>query len=110
MEVRGIGVINVAAVFGIGAVSPEKRLDLIVTLKEWNDVEHIERTGLDRETITILDLAIPHLTIPIRAGRDLARLVEVAALDQKLQSMGHHAAQEFNNRLLKTMKSSLSSS
>ena len=108
MEVRGIGVINVAAIFGIGAVRPEKRLDIVVTLKEWDDVEHIERTGLDRETIEILGIELPHLTIPVRIGRDVARLVEVAALDQKLQSMGHHAAQEFNNRLLKTMKSPLS--
>ena len=103
MEVRGIGVINVAAIFGIGAVRPEKRLDIIVTLKDWNDVDHIERTGLDRELIEIFGIKIPHITSPVRSGRDLARLVEVAALDQKLQSMGHHAAEEFNNRLLRIM-------
>ncbi len=103
MEVRGIGVINVAAIFGIGAVRPEKRLDIIVTLKDWNDVDHIERTGLDREMIEIFGIKVPHIVIPVRSGRDLARLVEVAALDQKLQSMGHHAAEEFNNRLLRLM-------
>ena len=109
MEVRGIGVINVAAIFGIGAVRAEKRLDIIVTLKDWNDVDHIERTGLDRETIEILNIKIPHITIPVRSGRDLARLVEVAALDQKLHSMGHHAAEEFNNRLLRIMNQDKSS-
>ncbi|MFI0347297.1 MAG: HPr(Ser) kinase/phosphatase [Chthoniobacterales bacterium] len=104
MEVRGIGVINVAAIFGIGAVRSEKRLDLIVTLKDWNDVEDIERTGIDREFMDILGIEIPHITIPVRIGRDLARLVEVAALDQKLKAMGNNAAQEFNNRLLQAMK------
>lgn len=104
MEVRGIGVINVAAIFGIGAVCAEKRLDLIVTLKDWNDVENIERIGMDGESVNILGIDIPHMTIPVRIGRDLARLVEVAALDQKLKSMGNNAAQEFNNRLLQAMK------
>ena len=104
MEVRGIGVINVASIFGIGAVRPEKRLDLVVTLQDWNEVEQIERTGLDRVFFNILGIDIPHVTIPVRVGRDLGRLVEVAALDQKLKSMGHNAAQEFNNRLLEAMK------
>ncbi|KAB2644699.1 MAG: HPr(Ser) kinase/phosphatase [Verrucomicrobia bacterium] len=104
MEIRGIGIINIPAIFGIGAVRPEKRLDLIVTLKDWNEVEHIERVGLDLEFLTILGIDIPHLTIPVRNGRDVSRLVEVAALDQKLKSMGYHAALEFNNRLLQVMK------
>ena len=104
MEVRGIGVINVASIFGIGAVRPEKRLDIVVTLKEWEEMEHIERTGLDSDSVKILGIEVPHVTIPVRVGRDLGRLVEVAALDQKLKSMGHNAAQEFNNRLLGAMK------
>jgi HPr kinase/phosphorylase len=104
MEVRGIGVINVATIFGIGAVRPEKRLDLVVTLRDWNEVEHVDRTGLDREFLSILGMEIPHVIIPVRIGRDLARLIEVAALDQKLKSMGHNAAEEFNTRLLQAMK------
>jgi HPr kinase/phosphorylase len=104
MEVRGIGIINVAAVFGVGSVRPEKQLDLVVTLKDWHDVEEIDRLGLDRDTYEILGIPIPHVTIPVRTGRDLARLVEVAALDQKLKAMGHDAAREFNERLLRAMK------
>jgi len=104
MEVRGIGIINVAAIFGAGSVRPEKQLDLVVTLKDWHDVEEIDRLGLDRDTYDILGIPIPHVTIPVRTGRDLARLVEVAALDQKLKSMGHDTAREFNERLLRAMR------
>jgi len=105
MEVRGIGIINVAAVFGAGSVRPEKQLDLIVTLKDWQEVEDIDRIGLDRDTYEILGISIPHVTIPVRPGRDLARLIEVAALDQKLKAMGHDTAREFNERLLRAMTS-----
>ncbi len=104
MEVRGIGIINVAAVFGAGAVRPEKRLDFVVTLKDWHEMDDIDRIGLDGETYEILGISVPHVTIPVRTGRDLARLVEVAALDQKLKSMGHNSALEFNNRLLQMMR------
>ena len=104
MEVRGLGVINVTAIFGIGAVRREKRLDLVVTLKEWSEIEDIDRTGLESEYFETLDLFVPHVTIPVRPGRDLARLVEVAALDQKLKSLGHNSAVEFNERLLASMQ------
>ena len=82
----------------------EKRLDLIVTLKDWQELEEVDRIGLDQEYYEILDILIPHITIPVRTGRDLARLVEVAALDQKLKSMGQNSAVEFNQRLLNLMQ------
>ena len=104
MEVRGIGIINVASVFGIGAIRVEKRLDMVVTLKDWNEMEEVDRTGLDRELYEILDIKVPHVTIPVRPGRDLARLVEVAAMDQKLKSLGSNAALEFNTKLLNLME------
>ena len=100
MEVRGIGIINIASMFGAGAVRAEKRLDFVVTLKDWHDVEDVDRIGLDRETYEILGIKIPHVTLPVRTGRDLARLVEVAALDQKLKDMGENSAVEFNQKLL----------
>jgi HPr kinase/phosphorylase len=92
------------SIFGIGSVRLEKRLDLIVTLKDWQELEEVDRIGLDQEYYEILDILIPHITIPVRMGRDLARLVEVAALDQKLKSMGQNSAMEFNQRLLKLMQ------
>ncbi len=104
MEVRGIGIINVASVFGIGAIRVEKRLDMVVTLKDWNEMEEVDRTGLDREFYEILDIKVPHVTIPVRPGRDLARLIEVAAMDQKLKSLGSNAALEFNTKLLNLME------
>lgn len=100
MEVRGIGIINIASMFGAGAVRAEKRLDFVVTLKDWHEVEDVDRIGLDRETYEILGIKIPHVTLPVRTGRDLGRLVEVAALDQKLKDMGENSAVEFNQRLL----------
>jgi len=103
MEVRGIGIIDVAKIFGIGSIRIEKRLDLVVTLKEWQDVEFVDRIGLDREFYEILGLQIPHVTIPVKPGRDIARLVEVAAMDQKLKGLGENSAFEFNSRLLGMM-------
>jgi HPr kinase/phosphorylase len=104
MEVRGLGVINVMAIFGVGSVRLEKRLDLVVSLRDWQELEEVDRIGLDQEYFEILGIQVPHVTIPVRTGRDLARLVEVAALDQKLKAMGHHSALEFNQRLMQTMQ------
>ena len=104
MEVRGIGIINVASVFGIGSIRIEKRLDLVVTLRDWEDFEEVDRIGLDREFYEILKLQVPHITIPVRPGRDNARLIEVAAMDQKLKGLGRNSALEFNNKLLNVME------
>ena len=104
MEVRGIGIINVASVFGIGSIRIEKRLDLVVTLKEWQDLESVDRIGLDQEFYEILGLKVPHVTIPVRPGRDIARLIEVAAMDQKLKGLGENSALEFNTKLLTLME------
>ncbi len=96
MEVRGIGIINVASIFGIGSIRIEKRLDLVVTLKDWQELEEVDRIGLDQEFYEILKLQVPHVTIPVRPGRDIARLIEVAAMDQKLKGLGRNSAVEFN--------------
>src|SRR5258707_10202921 len=104
MEVRGIGIIDVAKVFGIGSIRIEKRLDLVVTLKDWQDVDEVDRIGLDREFYEILGLQVPHVIIPVRPGRDMARLIEVAAMDEKLKGLGQNAAVDFNARLLSLME------
>ncbi|HMJ05409.1 MAG TPA: HPr(Ser) kinase/phosphatase [Chthoniobacterales bacterium] len=103
MEVRGIGIINVASIFGIGSIRIEKRLDLVVTLKEWQELDEVDRIGLDQEFYEVLKLQVPHIMIPVRPGRDVARLVEVAAMDQKLKGLGRNSAVEFNEKLLDLM-------
>jgi HPr kinase/phosphorylase len=103
MEVRGIGIINVANIFGIGSIRVEKRLDLVVTLKDWHELEEVDRIGIEQEFYEILGLQVPHVTIPVKPGRDIARLIEVAALDQKLKGLGQNSAVEFNQKLLDVM-------
>ena len=104
MEVRGIGIINVSHIFGIGSIRTEKRLDLVVTLRDWQDLEEVDRIGLDQEFYEILKMQVPHVTIPVRPGRDIARLIEVAAMDQKLKGLGRNSAVEFNAKLLHLME------
>lgn len=103
MEVRGIGIINVQLMFGIRSIRNEKRVDLVVTLKEWDKVEEIDRLGMEEEYTYILGVRVPHITIPVRPGRDIARLIEVAALYTKLKATGYNAATELNERLVRKM-------
>jgi HPr kinase/phosphorylase len=103
MEVRGIGIINVAAMFGVKCIRQEKRVDLVVSLKSWNEVEDVDRLGMEQQTVKILGIEIPHITIPVRPGRDLARLIEVAAFQTKLKSAGYNPAKELNDRLISRM-------
>jgi len=104
MEVRGIGLINVAAIFGVGALRLRKRLDLVIDLKPVVDMNAVERIGLEKRTCTILGIDIPLVELPVAPGRDMARLVEIAALDQKLKSLGHDTPVEFDKKLLKFME------
>ncbi|MBC8096691.1 MAG: HPr(Ser) kinase/phosphatase [Akkermansiaceae bacterium] len=103
MEVRGIGIINVGAMFGVKSIRGKKRIDLVVSLKAWSEVHDVDRVGMEQEFIKVLGLDIPHITIPVRPGRDLARLVEVAAFQTKLKMSGYNAAKELNDRLLAQM-------
>jgi HPr kinase/phosphorylase len=103
MEVRGIGIINVAEMFGVRSIRAEKAVDLVVSLKQWEDVPDVDRLGMEQETVKILGVDIPHITIPVRPGRDLARLIEVAAFHTKLKSSGRNPAKELNDRLIAQM-------
>ncbi|MFV1994067.1 MAG: HPr(Ser) kinase/phosphatase [Verrucomicrobiales bacterium] len=104
MEVRGLGIINVPALFGVGTIRLEKRLDLVITLRPLEDLNELERTGLDRKRFHLLGLRIPHVELPVAPGRDIAQLIEVAALDQKMKSFGHDSSLDFNKKLLKIMR------
>jgi HPr kinase/phosphorylase len=103
MEVRGIGIINVAAMFGIKSIRSNKRVDLVISLKPWSDVPDVDRLGMEQQFIEVLGVNIPHMIIPIRPGRDIARLIEVAAMHTKLTITGYNPAQELNDRLIAQM-------
>src|SRR5215469_5164403 len=103
MEIRGIGIINVAAMFGVKSIRKEKTMDLVITLKQWDEVSNVDRLGMEQEFVKVLGVDIPHMIIPVRPGRDLARLIEVAAFQTKLKLSGYNAAQELNEKLIAHM-------
>jgi HPr kinase/phosphorylase len=103
MECRGIGIINVAEMFGVKCVRREKRIDMVISLKEWTPEVIEERTGLEENYYSILGMNLPHIELYVRPGRDIARLVEVAALTHALKQMGHDPARDFNDRLIAYM-------
>lgn len=105
MEVRGLGLIHVAAVFGIGAVRDQKRVDMVVSLVPTAHLNEVERVGMLTKSYRILGIDIPMVELPVAPGRDMAKLIEVAALNQKLRRKGFDAAVEFNLRLKKKMGS-----
>ena len=102
MELRGVGIINVQSMFGIGFILDESPVELIIKLTE-DEIESCDRTGLDETTMAILDIKLPQITIPVRPGRNLAILIEIAALNQRLKKRGYHSAREFNQRLIERM-------
>ena len=89
--------------FGVRSIRQEKKVDLVVSLKPWNEVPDVDRLGMEQEYVKILGIDIPHITIPVRPGRDLARLVEVAAFQTKLRDSGYNPAKELNDRLIARM-------
>lgn len=107
MEVRGIGIINVAAMFGVRSIRAEKRVDLVITLKSWGEVPDVDRLGIEQEYVRILGVQVPHIVIPVRPGRDLARLVEVASFQAKLKASGYNPAKELDERLIAKMRGNL---
>ncbi|MEJ6580265.1 MAG: HPr(Ser) kinase/phosphatase [Akkermansiaceae bacterium] len=103
LEMRGIGIINVANLYGLSAIRPEKRLDLVVDLRPATDLNKVDRLGIKQKKYRILDIEIPLVEIPVAPGRDTARLIGVAALDLQLRRIGYDMADEFNRRLLEKM-------
>ncbi|MBN1522815.1 MAG: HPr(Ser) kinase/phosphatase [Candidatus Aureabacteria bacterium] len=106
MEIRGIGIINVQTLFGAGCVRKEKRIDLAITLERWDKNTDYDRLGIDEKSIDILGISRPHITIPIRPGREISLIIEAACLNQRLKWMGVNPAKELNDELLRTIKKS----
>ncbi|MBQ4533618.1 MAG: HPr(Ser) kinase/phosphatase, partial [Ruminococcus sp.] len=99
LELRGIGIINARRLFGIGAVKMTEKLDLVVELEQWNPEKVYDRMGVDTEYVSLLGVKVPSLTIPVKPGRNLAVILEVAAMNNRQKKMGYNAAQELLNRL-----------
>lgn len=99
LELRGIGIINARRLFGIGAVKMTEKLDLVVELEQWNSEKIYDRMGVDTEYVTLLGVKIPSLTIPVKPGRNLAVILEVAAMNNRQKKMGYNAAAELLHRL-----------
>ena len=99
IELRGIGVVDVQRLFGMSAIKTEQEIDMVINLEQWRDDAQYDRLGLDDRYATILDVKLPALTIPVKPGRNLAIIVEVAAMNNRQKKMGYNAAQEFNNQI-----------
>ena len=99
LELRGIGIINARRLFGIGAVKMTEKLDLVVELEQWNPEKLYDRMGVDTEYVSLLGVKIPSLTIPVKPGRNLAVILEVAAMNNRQKKMGYNAATELLHKL-----------
>ena len=99
MEIRGIGIIDIRAMFGVGAVALSKSIDLVIHLEQWVEGKEYDRLGLDENYITILGVRVPQQLTPVRPGRNLAIIIEVAARNHSLKRMGYNAAYELDQRM-----------
>ncbi len=103
VELRGIGIIDVRRIFGMGAVKPTEKVDLVINLEPWDDKQPYDRLGIDDETTDILGIKIPSLRMPVTPGRNLAIIIEVAAMNNRNKKMGHNSAKEFSDKLYASM-------
>lgn len=101
MEIRGLGLINIIQMFGISSFRHDQQVDLVVTLKSWNSLGKIDRTGLDNEKYRILDVNLPHVTVPVAPGRETANIIEVAAQEYRMRKIGIHSGLYLNNAIIK---------
>lgn len=104
VELRGIGIIDIKEIFGIGAVKDTESIDLIIHLEPWVENKQYDRLGMVDEYTNVMGINIPSLTIPVKLGRNLAVIIEVAAMNNRQKRMGYNAAVELNNRLMKEMQ------
>ncbi len=105
IELRGIGIVDVRRLFGMGAVKATERIDLVIKLESWAPDKLYDRFGLDEETENILGIGVPAITIPVHHGRNLAVVIEIAAMNNRQKKMGYNTAEEFNKRLMEQIES-----
>ncbi len=103
VELRGIGIVDVRRIFGMGAVKNSERIDLVINLEPWVQGKMYDRLGLDSQTMDILGIEVPSITIPVKPGRNLAIILEIAAMNNRQKKMGYNTAEEFNRKLMGQM-------
>ncbi len=103
VELRGIGIVDVRRLFGMGAVKETERIDLVIQLENWVEGKMYDRLGMDEEKTNILGIEVPSITVPVRPGRNLAIILEVAAMNYRQKRMGYNTAEEFNKRMMRQM-------
>jgi HPr kinase/phosphorylase len=104
MEIRGLGILNVREIYGIGSVRNRKRIDLIIMLEEWDEGREYDRLGIDEQKYTILDIDLSYIIVPVRPGRNIPVLVETAALNHRLKKMGTYSARELDLKIQDIVK------
>ncbi|MBQ9085600.1 MAG: HPr(Ser) kinase/phosphatase [Clostridia bacterium] len=100
IELRGIGIVDVRRLFGMGSVKATERIDIVINLEPWDSEKMYDRFGLDEEYVNILGINVPSITIPVHPGRNLAIILETAAMNNRQKKMGYNTAEEFNKRLM----------
>lgn len=105
VELRGIGIVDVRRLFGMGAVNDTEKIDLVINLEHWVQGKMYDRLGLDEEKVDILGIQLPSITIPVKPGRNLAIILEIAAMNNRLKKMGYNTAEEFNKKLMSQLES-----
>ena len=105
MEIRGLGIINISHLFGVGAIRDKKKIQLIIELEHWVANKQYDRLGTEEKTKELLGVSVPYYLVPIKPGRNIPILIETAAMNERLKKMGYHAAQEFNKDIRAWLKS-----
>jgi HPr kinase/phosphorylase len=105
MEIRGLGIINITHMFGVRAIRNRKEVQMVVMLETWDSSKTYDRLGTDDQMIDFLGVSIPKLEIPVKPGRNIPIIIETAAMNERLKSMGYNAAKEFNKNILKWLES-----
>jgi len=105
MEIRGLGIINVTHLFGVGAIRDKKQIQLVCNLEEWDSTKVYDRIGTEELTTEILGVRVAKLEIPVKPGRNIPIIIETAAMNERLKKMGYHSAKEFNQNVLRWLES-----
>jgi HPr kinase/phosphorylase len=105
MEIRGLGIINITHLFGVGAIRDSKRIQMVVMLEEWDSEKSYDRLGTEESYMELLGVSVPKIEIPVKPGRNIPVIIEVAAMNERLKTMGYNSAREFNRNILKWIES-----